>query len=116
MADITVDEFTVYLKNRKEASGLNLSGLDLSNMLIRDLNLRGANLSYCDLSRSDLSGSDLTRANLRGANLDKAILRNTVFVKSKQDLKKSKLLLIKYFLNTTKLVFGCLGIKPVEEM
>ena len=33
-----------------------------------------------------------------------------------EDLKKSKLLLIKYFLNTTKLVFGCLGIKPVEEM
>ena len=32
MADITVDEFSVYLKNRKEASGLNLSGLDLSNI------------------------------------------------------------------------------------
>ena len=31
-------------------------------------------------------------------------------------LKKSKLLLIKYFLDTTRLVFGCLGIEPVEEM
>ena len=33
-----------------------------------------------------------------------------------EDLKKSKLLLTKYFLDTTKLVFGCLGIEPVEEM
>ena len=33
-----------------------------------------------------------------------------------EDLKKSKLLLTKYFLNTTKLVFDCLGIEPVDEM
>ncbi len=33
-----------------------------------------------------------------------------------EDLKKSKLSLTKYFLDTTKLVFGCLGIEPVEEM
>ena len=33
-----------------------------------------------------------------------------------EGLKKSKLLLTKYFLDTTKLVFGCLGIEPVEEM
>jgi len=33
-----------------------------------------------------------------------------------EELKKSKLLLTKYFLDTTKLVFGCLGIEPVEEM
>ena len=33
-----------------------------------------------------------------------------------EELKKSKLLLTKYFLDITKLVFGCLGIEPVEEM
>jgi len=33
-----------------------------------------------------------------------------------EDLKKSKLLLTKYFLDTSKLVFRCLGIEPVEEM
>jgi len=33
-----------------------------------------------------------------------------------EELKKSKLLLTKYFLNTTKLVFNCLGIEPVDEM
>ena len=33
-----------------------------------------------------------------------------------EELKKSKLLLTKYFLDTTKLVFVCLGIEPVEEM
>ena len=33
-----------------------------------------------------------------------------------EKLKKSKLLLIKYFLDTTKLVFICLGIEPVDEM
>ena len=33
-----------------------------------------------------------------------------------EELKKSKLLLTKYFLDTTKLVFGCLGVEPVEEM
>ena len=33
-----------------------------------------------------------------------------------EDLKNSKLLLTKYFLDTANLVFGCLGIEPVEEM
>ena len=32
------------------------------------------------------------------------------------ELKNSKLSLTKYFLDTTKLVFQCLGIEPVEEM
>ena len=33
-----------------------------------------------------------------------------------EDSKKSKLLLIKYFLETTEIVFKCLGIETVEEM
>ena len=33
-----------------------------------------------------------------------------------EELKNSKLSLTKYFLDTTKLVFQCLGIEPVEEM
>ena len=33
-----------------------------------------------------------------------------------QEIKESKLLLTKYFLDTSKLVFDCLGIEPVEEM
>tara|TARA_B100000902_G_scaffold104266_1_gene106500 strand:- start:1913 stop:3550 length:1638 start_codon:yes stop_codon:yes gene_type:complete len=33
-----------------------------------------------------------------------------------EEIKKSKLLLTKYFLNITKLVFECLGIEPVEKM
>ena len=33
-----------------------------------------------------------------------------------EDSKKSKLLLIKYFLETTEIVFKCLGIETVDEM
>jgi len=33
-----------------------------------------------------------------------------------ENIKKSKLLLTKYFLDTAEIVFGCLGIEPVEEM
>ena len=33
-----------------------------------------------------------------------------------EELKKSKLLLTKYFLDTAKIVFSCLGIETVEEM
>ena len=33
-----------------------------------------------------------------------------------EELKNSKLLLTNFFLDTTKLVFDCLGIEPVEEM
>ena len=33
-----------------------------------------------------------------------------------EDYKKSKLLLTKYFLQTTELVFKCLGIETVDEM
>ena len=33
-----------------------------------------------------------------------------------EELKKSKLLLTKYFLDTAKIVFSCLGMETVEEM
>ena len=33
-----------------------------------------------------------------------------------EEMKESKLLLTKYFLDTIKLTFNCLGIEPVEKM
>tara|TARA_B100001996_G_scaffold333211_1_gene282705 strand:- start:80 stop:1255 length:1176 start_codon:yes stop_codon:yes gene_type:complete len=100
-------------KNENYSSQLNITTQDERNLAIELLNLELV------ISQSIKFNEPHHLANYlyEISNLFNIFYQNENILNLKnEELKNSKLSLTKYFLDTAKLVFQCLGIEPVEEM
>ncbi len=100
-------------KNENYSSQLNITTEEERNLAIELLNLELV------ISQSIKFNEPHHLANYlyEISNLFNIFYQNENILNLKnEELKNSKLSLTKYFLDTTKLVFQCLGIEPVEEM
>ncbi len=100
-------------KNENYSSQLNITTLEERNLAIELLNLE---LVISQSIKFD-EPHHLANYLYEISNLFNIFYQNQNILNLKnEELKNSKLSLTKYFLDTTKLVFQCLGIEPVEEM
>ena len=100
-------------KNENYSSQLNITTQEERNLAIELLNLE---LVISQSIKFD-EPHHLANYLYEISNLFNIFYQNQNILNLKnEELKNSKLSLTKYFLDTTKLVFQCLGIEPVEEM
>ena len=100
-------------KNENYSSQLNITTQEERNLAIELLNLE---LVISQSIKFD-EPHHLANYLYEISNLFNIFYQNQNILNLKNEkLKNSKLSLTKYFLDTTKLVFQCLGIEPVEEM
>ncbi len=100
-------------KNENYSSQLNITTQEERNLAIELLNLELVISQSINFNEPHHLANYLYEI----SNLFNIFYQNENILNLKnEELKNSKLSLTKYFLDTTKLVFQCLGIEPVEEM
>ena len=100
-------------KNENYSSQLNITTEEERNLAIELLNLELVISQSINFNEPHHLANYLYEI----SNLFNIFYQNENILNLKnEELKNSKLSLTKYFLDTTKLVFQCLGIEPVEEM
>ena len=100
-------------KNENYSSQLNIKTEEERNLAIELLNLELVISQSINFNEPHHLANYLYEI----SNLFNIFYQNENILNLKnEELKNSKLSLTKYFLDTTKLVFQCLGIEPVEEM